>query len=195
MANKKQSMTAKNKAFWKLSKGEQRVAVAKDVLKQLANKFYTATTGDYLVFSKVKNSIESLPPKMDALFSDLKTQGASCKVCGIGSVFASMVTLGDNLTCDEAELPEVVYNGHSMDDEMMRKAMNKVFPEKQRILIESAFEKSDVGFKNEGDNWTIVEVPDYVNTAINFGKKHRSARSRLTAIMENIIKNKGEFIP
>lgn len=192
--SKRISITEKNKAFWKLSPAKQRVAVAKDVLKQLSDGFYKAKMGDYLSLTKLKKDIET-PEKLDALFADLKTQGAGCNVCGIGSVFASTVKLGDRISCKEAELSNCLFNGYSMDDEMMRKHMTKVFPEKQRILIESAFEMGDVGFKNEGENWMVDEIPEYVNVAIRFGKKYKSAKSRLEAIMNNIIKNKGEFIP
>jgi hypothetical protein len=187
-------MTEKNKAFWKLHPSKQRVAVAKDVLKQLALGFYKASKGYYLVFKKVGKKKEC-SGKLDTLFSELKSEGASCAVCGIGSVFASMVNLGDNLTTKEAGLGFEIGSGYGIDDEIMRQKIKKVFSEQQRIMIECAFEKGNIGYKNEKDDYWIEDMPEYVDTAIKFGKKYKSDINRLKAIMNNIISNKGEFIP
>lgn len=188
---KKKSTAERNKAFWKLPAPKQRVAVAKDVLKQLAAKFYKAKRGDYFVFSGLKKDINTPPKGLDTLFADLKKGGASCEVCGIGSVFASMTILGNKSNCSEFSL-EQIHDGRSMSDSTMRHKLNKVFSEKDRVLIEAAFEKDgELAKDNEG----CFEIPENLDKAVEFGKKYKSDSGRLKAIMNNIIKNKGEFIP
>lgn len=125
------------------------------------------------------------------MFRDLKTDGATCEVCGIGSVFASMVNIGNQSTCSEFGLNKI-WVGYGLSDDKMRNKLDGVFSEEHRVLIETAFEKNaGLGMDNEG----ATEEPENLGKAVSFGKKYRLPHNRLKAIMNNIIKNKGEFIP
>jgi hypothetical protein len=66
------------------------------------------------------------------------------------------------------------------------------FEEQQLAAVECAFEmRDDLGdFRDTLDNDPVT-----LDRAIAFGKRHRSDRSRLIAILKNIIANDGEFVP
>lgn len=182
------TMSTKNKTFWKKSKSEQRIAIAKDVLAQLKLGFYKADAGTYCEIIKLKNDIEDAPEKLDKVFVALKKQGASCEVCGIGSCFVSLVNLGDKAKTDDF-LSSMVEDRDSIDDSSMRILLRKVFAPRQLSLIETAFERDE--FNDAKDNAGY----EHVQKAKQFGQRYSSDKGRLTAIMNNIVENKGTFIP
>lgn len=191
MASK--NLSAKNKAFWAKSKPEQRVAVAKDVLKQIESGFYTATRGGYLSLRSVQK-VYNVPIQLDTLLAFLKKEKAKCEVCGIGSIFVSMVNIGNKVTTQECGL-DSIEECCRVGDGIMRDKLNKIFSPEQRSLIECAFEKStylaDDDHNYTADNNSIKKIEN----AKTFGLKYKTDTDRLKAIMKNIIKNKGEFIP
>lgn len=187
-----QTLSAKNKAFWKMKPTEQRVAIAKDVLKQLSDKFYKAKTGDYLLFRNTPE-IDKIPAKLDNLLSLLKRSKARCEVCGIGSIFVSMVNLGNKITTNECDLDKEISEYYGVDDSLMREKLDKIFSAEQRSLIEAAFERSTS--LTENDYEKNEEAWEKIREAMEFGAQFKTPSNRLKAIMKNIIKNKGTFIP
>lgn len=186
---KQLTLSAKNKAFWKKSKAQQCVAVAKDVLKQIEIGFFTPTTGDYFTVKDIGYNI-NVPAKLDEAFSVLKDKGARCEVCGIGSCFASLVNLGNNATTTKGFGSKVIDSWSGIGDDYMRPILRKVFSPSQLSLIEQSFEKS----------WALGDTEDDVNNdmadkAVSFGIRYKTDSARLKAIMNNIIQNKGTFIP
>lgn len=189
----KTTLSARNKAFWAKPKAEQRVAVAKDVLKQLNDGFYKAHAGTYFIIGKMPKRVIEIPPKLDTLFDHLKTTGAQCDVCGIGSCFTSLVRLGNSVESSailyEQENKKVKKHD-SIEDTPMRELLEKVFSSSQLTLIECAFERSEMHYNQANDTPSFKQ-----NAAVVFGEKYRRDKNRLMAIMQNIIKNKGEFKP
>lgn len=184
------TMTAKNKAFWAKPKAEQCVTVAKDVIKQLEAKFFVAKRGDYLIFDKLKKSINT-STQLDALFSKVKSTNGKCEVCGIGSCFVSLVGLGNNFKSDKL-FGETIENGEHSWDVNMRPLLRKVFSPRQLSMIESAFEQSS--YMDNKDKYSDIFESNMMD-AIDFGNKYASSHRRLKAIMQNVIKNKGTFKP
>jgi hypothetical protein len=189
MANKQQSMTAKNKAFWKLPKATQRVAIAKDVIASFKIGFYKARTGAYFRVLDLANPIKDAPEKLDAVLGMFKKEGATCQVCGIGACFTSMVNIGNRAKTTDF-LSSCIEEGEGINDSSMRGLLRKVFSSTQLTLIENAFE-IDASFE---DNDASVPYKKRYE-AESFGQKFDDNAERLIAIMKNIIKNKGEFIP
>lgn len=188
----KKTLSAKNAAFWEKSDAQKRIAVAKDVLRQLKLKFYTARKGNYFELGLLHESIEKAPKELQEALKTVKKKGAVCEVCALGGCFASMVNLGNSFTTKKA------FGGNSIDefdtnidDSVFRGFIRKVFSKKQIVLIECAFEKASfpASFEN------ISEHTDEIEQAISFGERHKGDEERMVAIMENIIKNKGEFKP
>lgn len=189
MSVKKSPISAQNKKFWAKPKAEQRVSVAKDVLKQVNDKFYRPTSGTYL---EVRNLRKDLPvvPKLDKMFSALGTVGAKCEVCGIGGCFVSLIRLGNNAETSLLTKTEEVRNFDTVDSYDMRRMLGKVFSSSQLSLIECAFEKSHTYENRENDTSLNNRI-----AAAKFGEKFKDDKHRLIAIMTNIIKNKGIFKP
>lgn len=180
------TMKARNIAFWKKSPAQQRIAIAKDVIKQVEAKFYKAKEGTYLDFSITDRDVVA-PDKFDKAIDLLKNKGGSCNVCGIGSCFVSLVNLGDAVSSKNVGLDTYGDIGmFGMNDKKMRPMLSKVFDKRQLSMIECAFEQSVNYFGASND--------DRCN-ARRFGWRYVSSKNRLLAIMHNIIKNKGDFNP
>lgn len=196
MKSKQLTMSAKNKAFWEMKPEKQRVAVAKDVIKQLNDKFLIASEGTYFILrSEFEDVISVKDVKLDEVLKSAKEKGATCSVCGIGACFASLVNIGDNVLASEAFNTFSLVGNEDIKDHRMRPLLRKVFPSEQLSLIECAFEMSS-GFDDDDDIVSDDDELDEKKTkAKKFGKRYKNDKNRLKAIMENIIKNKGTFKP
>lgn len=180
------AMKAKNRRFWKKTKAQQRVAIAKDVLLQLQSKFYTPRTGVYVKLQGPTMELYNLNPRLDQAFQEMKEEGVTCKVCGIGACFVSLVNLGNEVPTQYSFQREWS-NGANVDTDLMWKQMGKVFPKVQQSMIENAFEISTNHGRSSSANRERARA---------FGTRYDGdARKRLIAIMENIIENKGFFKP
>lgn len=172
-----------NAAFKRLSASAKRVAIAKDVLAQIAARKYKARCGIYVDGLQMANVPE------DAQLQEIVAgQQESCEVCGIGSVFMSAVRLGDNLTVGDAVCDAGFDN--SVDEGVMSRKVREYFAPAQLALIETAFEKMQVGVS---EGWH--EDGDATERARKFGQRYRSDTARLKAIMTNIVENEGVFKP
>lgn len=162
----------RNQRFKKLSLSAQRIKVISDVITLLkGKKLIKAKQGTYINLpdnhlSKYDNR-EQLNTALEA--------GPRCEVCGIGAIFVTTISLNDQYSVGDA--------GMSINREEMVDYLRKWFSADQLGLIESAFERSARG---QGD-------ADY--KAAEFGNMYPSPTKRLIAICENIIKNKGKFVP
>jgi hypothetical protein len=178
-----------------MGKAEKRVTLAKDVILQLELQRLIAYSGDYicglnLTFDEngklIKNDVE--------LQSILPTQ--TCRVCAKGAFFIADIMRRDKMKISEAK--------HGIGNEKIVRRLSDIFTRNQLDLIETAFEKSVIYEENE----TLMEEKvikstgdvDYIYTplakkAISFGKKYKDTTNRMIAIMNNIIKNNGEFKP
>lgn len=185
------TLSARNKAFWAKKPAQQRIAVAKDVLKQIDNKFYTASSGDYCQFRNIENAVTA-PTQLDDLFTTLRKEKATCAVCGIGGCFVSLVNLGNEVKTKDALGWTRITSFDGLNSSTMRKQLRKIFTPIQLTLIEAAFEECLMS--SNGLDLTEDEK-EHIVQAISFGKKYKTDRGRLIAIMKNIIKNKGDFKP
>jgi hypothetical protein len=182
-------LSAQNKRFWEQSKPMQRVAVAKDVIKQINAQFLIAKKGVYL---QAGIKAEEIDPsvKLDKFFDELKTKGQPCTVCGIGACFVSLVNLGNSVNA-KSSFSDISCNDISgINDDFMRPKLRKVFTPRQLTLIECAFERES----HFGDDYADVPYKTK-DEACDFGYLYPNASDRLIAIMQNIIDNEGFFRP
>lgn len=108
----------RNEAFWKKDKVAQRVAIAKDVLKQLADKKYFARKMCYISNNVLYSGAEDLQ-------AVLLNKNPKCDCCALGASFLSLARLGDKL---------------SLTNRNYLKTLAPIFGKKQVDLIESTFE-------------------------------------------------------
>lgn len=166
------------------------VAIAKDVLAQM--KFLRVSRGTYYLemTSDVEDILEQNRGRsLKNLMPRLLTPKKPCEVCARGAMFLSYVNLYNNVRVPTEV--GTVWNGLAdMASEKHAEEINPlagIVEPTQLGLIETAFECDDqFGFGNRDDD---------VIAAVRFGHRYTDARHRLRAIMRNIIKNDGEFVP
>lgn len=172
----------KNKIpFKKLSKPEQRVAIAKDALKRLETGQYVAQKGHWLSFL---SDLYDLPA--NASLQPLILQGINCKVCALGGLLGSRIALANAAT--KGELSFI----NSFSDDKVFPKLRTYFTMEQLKQMEIAFELGRGSY--DYWHWTKKKQQPY-EAAVIFGKRHQDNTKRLKAILKNLIKNKGEFIP
>jgi hypothetical protein len=170
----------RNKVFHKMSKKQQRLAIAKDVLAQLRAKKYQARPGTY-ADSEVMNVIDANTYGNFDLQQCLLSKNPECEVCALGASFVSLSRLGDKVDWSLSQAP------HS--------SLDPIFGKKQVQLIEAAFEGWEPDRDEEG-NWITDPYTGATEATYNFCNKYElDANKRLAAIFKNIIKNDGVFIP
>ncbi len=162
-----------DKPFEKLSRAEQRVAVARDVLLQLDERKLVARSQQYLSLSYRQTPINgerfefSEPHDLASQFAGddpNRALGNQCNVCAIGAAFVSLARRRGSASFDDIqELAESGQATYAMD----------VFPD---VML--------------GDMEYYFELYDNKRRM-----RHLSAEARLRAIMQNIIDNGGEFEP
>ncbi len=174
------------------------VAVAKDVLKQI-NSLKVKTGNGYVVPNNLV--IPGVDCDKDDLQKHVDTVQKKCTVCALGACIMSKARLYDNVLMNK------VFDTNSFDGSLsigysdinsIKDMLTSVFSNLQMGMIESAFEKCQTGTGNHRDDdwsdWSTKEQ-EQIDRAIKFGKKYRSDRKRLAAIMRNIVRNKGVFTP
>lgn len=167
---------AKNKKFSEMTKNEKRVALAQDVLASLKSNKYIATTGTY-----VEVEVNGEYTCLDQVnTSTILMESTTCTVCAIGSLFLSNAKQKKNKTL-------------TSDSDKMASSLRGIFTSKEMRMLEYIFEGEDV-------NTEFTSKRDEVlcNDMHSFYIKHtggsNSDDKTLKAIMNNIIKNNGNFI-
>jgi hypothetical protein len=164
---------AANEAFWKLSPAEQRVRVAIDTIQQIFLNAYKAKTGRYFELSTDRDALAGTD--IQKLIQTRTSQGARCEVCARGAVFASVVRLGDRARVPQTTGETVVYLDPG--DRVFQEAEG-VFDRQNLLIMEAAFER-----------YSSYSV------AYEFGRRFKTDRSCLLAIMQNVIDHNGMFDP
>lgn len=171
-----------NARFAKLSKAEKRVAIAKDVLAQIAAKKYVPTQGTYVDLLDKDVSEEDIGKEVCEVVA-----GARCDVCAIGSLFMSAVKLGDNLKVDFGEYGDVNF--------FKSEILTRFFSKDQLGMMEAAFECSTIGeygerASREAAYWGEALRDKLVDEGVNDPE-----RELLKMIMLNVVRNGGTFKP
>lgn len=178
-----------NKVFKKASKKNKIVMVAQDVLSRINSKQYNVTNG---VWARID---EEKVTGQDSLQKAIIDSKVTCQCCALGGLMSSCVVFKNNVTVEEADEVldfSLVFDGHDSLGIM------ELFGEKQLSMIELAFEKGTGFFhdeENDDANGCVGVDSKLANKCISFGRKYRSPKSRMIAIMKNIIANGGTFVP
>lgn len=167
--------------FRKLTAAQKRVAIAKDVLKQIAMRKYRVRLGRYISWLEPKSL-----PVCELIFKQstlCDPNRQACRVCAIGGAIASGIRLFDKKI-----------TGPLMGQGMQAGGIvSEWFTPAQALLIEAAFE-STCSQTMQGFDGNFTTIEDHAR-CIAFRARHRSPVSRAKAIFRNIIANKGEFVP
>lgn len=115
--------------FDSLTKAEQRVVIAKDLIKRLNEHRFTAQAGTYLRVTTGRRDGERDDEVKDML------KGARCRGCQLGGIFLCAVDRHNKL-----KLKDMGYLEDN--DRSMRSYLSKWFTESQLLEVEEAFEGS-----------------------------------------------------
>jgi hypothetical protein len=168
-------------------------AVAQDVLDHM--RYVKVTEGTYCegeLPKGVKSSDESAKKHIDGI-------SKGCRVCALGACFLSYIRLYNNVTLSElvGTFSNTVTEGEVFESDYheISNELDHIFSQAQLCLIETAFELHCINDDYDCDDADGYTVEAEADAAVAFGRKYDDPKVRLKAIMKNIIKNNGEFIP
>jgi hypothetical protein len=173
-----------NRRFERATAAEKRVMIAKDAIKQIEARKFIPRSGTYFRCHRHLQSGEPLQGQLTG------PEAPACTVCGIGAAFVSAVRLFNRFDVPSGE-SEYIW------DTDFRDFLRKYFSDTQTYLIEAAFERDVVAGPGTWDSPERIkfESTPTVKAAIAFGKAYAVDRNRLLAILRNIVKHRGTFVP
>ncbi len=191
---------AREKRFNAADKAGKRVLIAKDVLADIKAQKLIAKRGSWIDtkedwYGQLRSDTESTfsryveEHEKNIELRDKLAQMPSCTVCALGACFVSAVKRVDKLklgalvgeTDEDGRLYNVLGTAEGGWG-AISKYLGKFFTKKQLELIETAFERGG-GHTHAG--WK----------AEDFWWQYDNDQDRMVAIMKNIIKNNGTFVP
>lgn len=173
--------------FNKLSKGEQRILIAQDVLLNLEAKRYHAIKQAYI--TNIED--EYFNTNLD-IQTNFENGIKNCGVCALGSLLLSTIKYKDTLTFYD------IY-GSLFENGLAANLITDVFSTTQLCLIEATYENWDIYHGWSADMEGISEDGEVIDEEIvakiaAFNDYQNTAEESLIAIMSNIIVNNGDFI-
>lgn len=192
-------------------RAKMRVEVAKDVIAALNSKRITPDSTYMRVFPEQSPGYyEQFPERTlrKEAWKELTKQYRTpkrCQACGIGALFIAAVDRFDKLQVKDL-YDKNDFSGYSVSPELdvtdMVPYLSKWFSARQLVLIEVAFEGNEVRSICAEPSEVAIERAKRFHEhtkELHVNTHHRGRPSRpettMRAIMENIIKNKGEFRP
>jgi hypothetical protein len=214
---RKRAIARENRLFEKLSPADKRVQIARDVLSQIELKKFIPESGVWLGSGDSGGSelFSMKDVEKDAELRDVINKTEVCTGCALGGIFMCAIKRVDDLKIGQlAAVKEAKHNvkqyGYDLEDALTHdmgpdlvdilKYMKRFFTENQLELIELAFEIGSGGISSDGSaahesarSFLVVDEDRYHDDESEGIINNDSDRLRL--IMENIIVNKGTFMP
>lgn len=161
-----------NAVFAKMSRADQRVTIARDVLKELANNVLVVSEGEYsnienddeLEIGFIENDTRSL--------RDLLPKITKCNVCAKGALLICIVARRNKVTVKQ-------FDHQAWSSSNLSSTLGNIFSPSQLKMIENEFEDSHI----ESGYTPVMQLGRFYD------------KKRLQIIMNNIIRNKGTFVP
>ena len=170
LKGKTEELTRKRKKAIEIAKDVIAAIKAQSILISKSGYAYAITDGD-----KPTDGVDFRDKYYDHSVKDLrKNQGLKCQVCALGGMLVTLVDKHNKVTLRELE---------EHGGELAYEKLKCAFSPTQLALIESVFE----GWLDYSSVVQNAKIKAYFN-------KYPVASERLTAIMRNIIRNKGQFV-
>jgi len=182
-----------NDYFMGLSKSQRRVAIATDVIESVKKGVYKTGYG-YVTLQRKPTFAGAL---YDLDFQSNLDKIAQCHVCALGGCLVSMVKYIDGATIGELDGGG---NAHQWE------RLNDYFSARQMALIEGVYERwtTTLGIRSGERQGVAGHEFKYhltkgdmhiLNTSEKLKLFPNDKEQRLKKIMENIVRNDGEFKP
>jgi hypothetical protein len=185
-----------NARFEALSHAEKRVAIARDVLAQIATKRLVPANRIWLAGKDNSNLFSKKDLEKNPEFQKILSTKKECTGCALGGLFMCAVEVADKLKLSELrkvkDYQEEMLDPTNDDKRYTRmdgfiqgddafKYLRRFFSQEQLDAIESAFERG-VGASTDME-------------AAGFAPDEYKPAERMKLIMQNIILHKGKFVP
>lgn len=165
----------------RLTKLQKRMLILKDALAQIKLQFLKPA---HMGVCDLKYFDDETGNGAKEILQKFKTENDACYVCARGSLLLAGVMRFNKFSVDDLTTAE--HDGSYDEDSITDTKLKSWFSPKQLMMMETAFENSYNDIELGEDLW--IRCAD-------FGLRYRSPKRRLIAILENAIKNKGEFKP
>lgn len=165
-----------------------RVEIAKDVIAALSLGVIRPAAHSsyfYAAFKSFETAEKARDEDRELRDVFAKEELKTCEVCALGALFVAKIGRLDSFKLHRESVSQI--GSTSLHGGTIKDQLNTFFSYEQMTLIECAFEISDHHARSL--------LADVVTAATRFGEEYTNDRSRLVAIMENIIQNNGEFCP
>jgi hypothetical protein len=189
--------------FSRMTKAQQRVQIAKDVIRWIEAEKFKPTNGLYIGNLQLnardfrRRDSEKLGDRQarDVVRDAKKNR---CQVCAIGAAFMCALDRADKLKMKDAGASVGGLGNLYFDDDNMRDYLGRWFSKVQLMAIEHAFERAEYGLRPVVEEQSVLS-----QAAIAFGRRAQGdevedevvARVVLLAIMKNIVRGRGTFKP
>jgi hypothetical protein len=171
-----------NKAFKKMPKARKRVQIAKDVIEALKAEKLIASAGSYIRAGNV-NGLRSITSVEDGSNKESLQEALfeipQCSVCAKGAILACVIMRRNQMKVDDLPNSNDDWRGF-----LLEPLLGGIFEADQLHLMETEFESADYEHLLGGD-WLPSGRFSWIS----------DPKNRMIAMMENIIANKGTFIP
>lgn len=154
-----------------------RVAIAKDVIARVKAGKIEPWSGAFVI---------DLPEASDGddMRSVMRKHDKPCRACALGGLFLASLERRNGVTY--GSVVDVGFSVIGLENEATVNYVSSVFGRDQAKLVEIAFEQGRGYCRDDGEAVTRAEA---------FGARYDSDTDRLIAIMRNIIRNDGDFVP
>ena len=182
-----------------LTREQQKIVIAQDVIENIKAQKYIAETGSYIddVEDARGNNMKYNNRWKD---EDVKAQWeqlGTCNVCGIGACLMSITKFKNNLTF--GDLPSSL----SQFEKVHIDLLSSIFTGVELAAIEAMFEgyySNDKLGTSSGNNIGRDEMgavlsEDLIEYCLNFGDNYGNEERTLLAIMQYIVDHNGEVYP
>lgn len=194
--NATREIARRNRKFKAAAAAEKRVLIAKDVIAQVKAGRFKVGSGNWVVPLTRSGSDLSVDRfEEDESVQKLFLEGdiPKCECCALGAMFMSCTLYNNKTTAIELEDVRFSFSDY-VEEGSFTNGLSKFFSKDQLKLIESAFEGNCGAFCLEQTaEWEEGLLPG--DKTFGWMSRLRDDKKRLVAIMENIIKNKGKFVP
>jgi hypothetical protein len=182
------------KKFDQLTLKGQKMRIVRDAIKQIQEKVIIPRTRHYFFIpshilwgksTPVRQSLQKILASKDA---------PNCEACAKGSLFAACV-----LNVNKVFISASAGMNQLNDERLHKQKLKKWFSQGELDTIETAFEEKVVVDSTDilriNNDWFEHENLTVLGKrAVKFGRRFKSSKNRLLAILKNILKN-GTFKP
>ena len=193
--NATREIARRNRKFKAAVAAERRVLIAKDVIAQVKAGRFKVASGNWvapLTRSGSDLSVDRFEGDESVQKLFLEGDIPKCECCALGAMFMSCTLYNNKTTAIELEDVRFSFSDY-VEEGSFTNGLSKFFSKDQLKLIESAFEGNVGHFELDVGILEGVELDG--DKTSKWMDRLPNDKKRLVAIMENIIKNKGKFVP